>query len=103
MKLSVTIQILSLTLPNVLAAGILAVTVPPAHKSEANAVAPDLISFSIEQDRWPEWTGSSRRNEFFYNALDNLKQLAGVPPRIRVGGKSQDTTFLNQNGVVSTP
>lgn len=99
MKFSGAIQ--ALAFPTVIVAGSLKITVPEAYRSQANAVAPDLVSFSIEQDGWLEWVGSSRRNEFFYNSLDNLVQLTGAPPRIRVGGRSQDVTFLNRNGVVS--
>lgn len=62
---------------------------------QTTAVNHDLFSFSIEQDRWPDWVGHTARNEFFYNTLDNLKQLAGAPPRIRVGGKSQDVTYFD--------
>ncbi|KAJ3546313.1 hypothetical protein NMY22_g2103 [Coprinellus aureogranulatus] len=98
MKVAAVAQVIALYLPVALAATSLTVTVPAELKSQFRPVAPDLISFSIEQDRWLDWVGSSKRNEFFYNALDNLKQLAGVPPRIRVGGRSQDVAFLNQNG-----
>ncbi|RXW18138.1 hypothetical protein EST38_g7719 [Candolleomyces aberdarensis] len=47
--------------------------------SGARPVEPDLFSLSIEQDRWLDW------------------QLTGVPPRIRVGGKSQDVTYIDPN------
>lgn len=97
MKLSITLN--AIALPSVLAIGALKVTIPTDHHLQAKGVAPDLISFSIEQDRWLQWVGSSKRNEFFFNSLDNLKQLAGVPPRIRVGGSIQDATFLNRNGM----
>ncbi|CAL1706862.1 unnamed protein product [Somion occarium] len=51
-----------------------------------------LLSFSIEQDRWPDWTGIDRRNQFTFNALDNYAQLTGTPSKIRVGADSEDHT-----------
>ncbi|KAF6757178.1 hypothetical protein DFP72DRAFT_248807 [Ephemerocybe angulata] len=92
------IVFLALSLYSVLANG-LQITLPAgsALKSKARPVAPDLVSFSIEQDRWEEWVGSTSRNEFFYNALVNLRELAGRPPTIRVGGRSQDVTHLKTN------
>ncbi|KAJ2921628.1 hypothetical protein H1R20_g15468, partial [Candolleomyces eurysporus] len=65
--------------------------------SGARPVEPDLFSLSIEQDRWLDWVGSTTRNDFFFNVLDNLQQLTGVPPRIRVGGKSQDVAYIDPN------
>ncbi|KAF8588175.1 glycoside hydrolase family 79 protein [Ramaria rubella] len=53
------------------------------------------LSFSIEQDRWPDWTGIDSRNEFTHNALVNLQQLTGQPPKIRVGADSEDHTIFS--------
>ncbi|KAG6820481.1 hypothetical protein H0H93_016543 [Arthromyces matolae] len=64
---------------------------PPA----AVQVSPSLFSFSIEQDRWTDWAGSTSRNQFFYNTLDNLRQLTGAPPRVRIGADSEDHTKFN--------
>ncbi|EAU89212.2 hypothetical protein CC1G_03477 [Coprinopsis cinerea okayama7 len=72
------------------------VTLPARAPSSANSIAPDHFSLSIELDGWLNWIGNDTRNEFFYNALDNIVRLTGVPPRIRVGGKSQDKTFWAQ-------
>ncbi|KAL0565572.1 hypothetical protein V5O48_016448, partial [Marasmius crinis-equi] len=55
-------------------------------------VASDLVSFSIEQDRWTDWAGLDSRNEFFFNTLDNIAQIAGKPPQIRIGADSADKT-----------
>lgn len=51
-----------------------------------------LVSFSIEQDRWADWVGTTEENTFFYNALDNLRQFTGEPPWIRIGADSEDHT-----------
>ena len=53
------------------AASTVDVTIPLITPSAAVSVAPDLVSLSIEQDRWDFWAGTTKRNDFFYNALDN--------------------------------
>ncbi|KAF8150688.1 glycoside hydrolase family 79 protein [Crassisporium funariophilum] len=66
---------------------------PPA----AASVSQSLVSFSIEQDRWTDFVGTTTRNQFFFNALDNLKQLTGQPPQIRIGADSEDHTNFSPN------
>lgn len=75
----------------------LRVTVPLNPPSTSKPIAGDHVSYSLEQDRWLDWSGSTARNDFFFNTLDNLKQLAGVPPQIRIGANSQDRTDFNPN------
>ena len=65
--------------------------------SKAVPVLQSLISFSIEQDRWTDWVGTTERNDFFFNTLDNLNQLTGIPPQIRIGANSEDHTNFDQN------
>lgn len=77
------------------------IAIPHYSTSLACPVEPDLFSLSIEQDRWLDWVGSTTRNDFFFNVLDNLQKLTGVPPRIRVGGKSQDVAYIDSNIQVS--
>ncbi|KZP27312.1 glycoside hydrolase family 79 protein [Athelia psychrophila] len=67
----------------------------PLSSSGAVTVSPSLCSFSIEQDRWPDWAGTTTKNTFFYNALENLKQITGEPPWIRIGADSEDHTNFN--------
>ncbi|KAF7970112.1 hypothetical protein HWV62_24994 [Athelia sp. TMB] len=67
----------------------------PLSSSGAVTLSPSLVSFSIEQDRWPEWAGETARNTFFYNALENLRQKTGEPPWIRIGADSEDHTNFN--------
>ncbi|TFK40176.1 glycoside hydrolase family 79 protein [Crucibulum laeve] len=71
----------------------ISVVAPPA----AAPISPSLASFSIEQDRWTDWVGTTSRNQFFFNTLDNLKQLTGVPPLIRIGANSEDHTDFDPN------
>ena len=71
---------------------------------DAVNVSKDLISYSIEGDRWESWvvnTSDSQTN-FFLNTLDNLRQLTGAPPQIRIGANSADNTFFGGN-VSSVP
>ncbi|KJA26227.1 glycoside hydrolase family 79 protein [Hypholoma sublateritium FD-334 SS-4] len=60
--------------------------------SAAVAISPSFLSLSIEQDRWTDWVGTTSRNEFFFNTLDNLNQITGQPPHIRIGANSEDHT-----------
>lgn len=71
-------------------AGALDVTIPVQAPGDASAIAADHVSLSIEQDGWIEFVGATSRNELFYNSLDNLIRLTGVPPRIRIGGQAGD-------------
>jgi len=36
------------------------------------SVLGNLVSLSIEQDRWIDWAGTTEPNTFFNNVLDNL-------------------------------
>jgi hypothetical protein len=71
------------------------VTIPLTAPSGAAYLTPSLVSFSIEQDRWTDWAGTSGKNSFFYNALDNLRQLTGESPWVRIGADSEDHTNFN--------
>ena len=71
------------------------VTLPLTAPSSAPLLSRSLVSFSIEQDRWVDWIGQGEGNQFFLNTLDNLKQLTGEPPRIRIGADSEDRTNFN--------
>ncbi|KAK7031266.1 hypothetical protein VNI00_013517 [Paramarasmius palmivorus] len=60
--------------------------------SGAPLISGSHISLSLEQDRWTDWVGLDSRNEFFFNTLDNLAQITGEPPSIRIGANSEDHT-----------
>lgn len=63
----------------------LTLSAPPA----AVSVSGSLVSLSIEQDRWTDWSGTDAKNDFFYNTINNLKQITGDPPHIRIGANSE--------------
>lgn len=69
--------------------------------SGAVAISPSFLSLSIEQDRWTDWVGTTSRNEFFFNTLDNLNQITGEPPHIRIGANSEDHTNFGSDVEVS--
>ncbi|OSD01894.1 glycoside hydrolase family 79 protein [Trametes coccinea BRFM310] len=69
------------------------VSLPISAPGGSQGLSPTLLSFSIEQDRWPDWTGIDERNEFTHSALLNYAALTGQPPNIRVGANSEDHTF----------
>ncbi|EMD41170.1 glycoside hydrolase family 79 protein [Gelatoporia subvermispora B] len=73
-------------------AGAVNVSVPIFAPNTSQSLAPTVLSFSIEQDRWPDWAGVSSRNDFTFNALRNFEALTGQPPNIRVGADSEDHT-----------
>ncbi|KDR78761.1 hypothetical protein GALMADRAFT_209155 [Galerina marginata CBS 339.88] len=75
----------------------LSVSIPVAAPSTAPTIAPDLVSLSIESDLWTDWTGTTSRNQFFFNTLQNLINLTGKPPRFRLGGHSEDNTNFSPN------
>ena len=68
------------------------VSVPVSPSPNSQPLARTLLSFSIEQDRWPDWSGVDVRNEFTHDALLRLASLTGQPPKIRVGANSEDHT-----------
>ena len=68
------------------------VPLPAQAPAGAQPLSSTLVSFSLEQDRWPDWAGIDERNEFTYSALKTYADLTGQPPKIRVGGDSEDNT-----------
>jgi hypothetical protein len=50
------------------------------------------LSLSIEQDRRDHRAGTTKRNEFFCNALHNLVQITNSLPFIEIGADSEDRT-----------
>jgi hypothetical protein len=65
----------------------------------SNASAPireSFVSFSIEFSSFPDFAGNnSHPNGFSYNLLNNLDELQGSKPIIRVGGNTQDYATVN--------
>lgn len=57
-----------------------------------------FMSFSIEFVFWPDFAGNkSHPNRFSDNLLENLGQLQGVRPYVRVGGNTQDYALYDES------
>ncbi|KAJ7710331.1 glycoside hydrolase family 79 protein [Mycena rosella] len=69
----------------------------PITAGSATAVTGNLLSLSIEQDRWLDWSGNATQNTFFFNCLDNIVKITSLPPQIRIGADSEDHTNFNPN------
>ena len=78
------------------------VSIPLHANSNAPKISPSHVSLSIELDRWTDWAGNVSRNEFFFNALDNLNKITGKPPSVRIGGNSMDATTWHAGVQVCT-
>ncbi|KAI0297300.1 PITH domain-containing protein [Multifurca ochricompacta] len=89
--MKVLLLVLGLKWTSCFAKGVL-VTIPLTAPRSAPTLSRSLVSFSLEQDRWVDWIGHGTRNPFFFNTLNNLKELTGEAPRIRVGANSEDHT-----------
>ncbi|KAA1467403.1 glycoside hydrolase family 79 protein [Dentipellis sp. KUC8613] len=72
------------------------VSIPLTAPTSAPSVPGALISFSIEQDRWTDWIGTTSRNDYWFNLLSNLKDITGEPPHIRIGADSEDHTDFSK-------
>ncbi|KAF9812100.1 hypothetical protein IEO21_06383 [Rhodonia placenta] len=77
------------------------VPVPVLAPTKSQPLASTLLSFSIEQDNWPDWSGIDARNEFTYSALTRLANLTGQPPKLRVGADSEDHTVWSPTVTVN--
>ncbi|KAI5920740.1 glycoside hydrolase family 79 protein [Camillea tinctor] len=57
-----------------------------------------FVSYSIEFSSFPDFAGNnSHPNEFSNNLLNNLGNLTGTKPYIRVGGNTQDFAIYNSD------
>ncbi|KAF2759257.1 hypothetical protein EJ05DRAFT_485297 [Pseudovirgaria hyperparasitica] len=70
---------------------------PGATPDGASGPIPEsFVAYSIEFSSFPEFAGNlSSPNTFSNNLLDNLAQLQGTKPYIRVGGNTQDYALYN--------
>jgi hypothetical protein len=87
-------------LSGVCAVNAINISIAASTPAGATRVSPALFSFSIEQDRWPDWvinTTTGATNTFTLNAWNNLKELTGEPPWIRIGANSEDRTDFSPN------
>ncbi|KAJ5111375.1 hypothetical protein N7532_001910 [Penicillium argentinense] len=70
--------------------------------SAGAAVLHPFVSFSIEFSSFPDFAGNlSHPNKFSDQLLDNLRDLQGVKPHIRVGGNTQDLALYDPDLKIS--
>lgn len=68
------------------------VEIPLTAPAGAASLLGNLVSLSIEQDRWTDWAGTSEPNTFFNNVLDNFVQITNTSSFVRIGADSEDHT-----------
>ncbi|EIW84140.1 glycoside hydrolase family 79 protein [Coniophora puteana RWD-64-598 SS2] len=73
------------------------VSLPYTAPPTAALLSPALVSFSIEQDRWVDWAGTEAPNDFFNTVLENIQNITGQLPWIRIGADSEDHTDFSYN------
>ncbi|MCJ1330096.1 hypothetical protein MMC10_006778 [Thelotrema lepadinum] len=80
------------------------VSISDATSINASAPIPEsFVSFSIELAFFPDYAGNvSSPNTFSYNLLNNLGNLTGSKPAIRVGGNTQDYALYDPSLKVAT-
>ncbi|KAI1490471.1 hypothetical protein F5X96DRAFT_679062 [Biscogniauxia mediterranea] len=75
---------------------------PTAESLEVGRPQEGFVSYSIEFSSFPDFAGNkSHPNEFSNNLLDNIGNLTGTKPYIRVGGNTQDFAIYNPNLTVA--
>lgn len=66
------------------------IDIPKRHDGSAAPLPPGFVAFSIEFAFFPDFAGNkSNPNTFSNNLLNNLRDLQGTKPYIRVGGNTQ--------------
>ncbi|KAJ5153369.1 Glycoside hydrolase superfamily [Penicillium canariense] len=85
--------------PSIVERGSSAITVSKHMPQDAaSSILAPFVSFSIEFSSFPDFAGNkSRPNKFSNQLLDNLADLQGVKPYIRVGGNTQDFALYDPN------
>lgn len=74
------------------------ISVSAAAPSDAGVPMEGFVSYSIEFSSFPDFAGNlSNPNDFSNNLLNNLGNLQGTKPYIRVGGNTQDYAIFNKS------
>ncbi|KAF2141901.1 glycoside hydrolase family 79 protein [Aplosporella prunicola CBS 121167] len=84
------------------------IAVHPTPTGSGGVIPEGFVSFSIELSSFPDFAGNSSvgPNLFSYNLLNNIGNLTGTKPYIRVGGNTQDLALYDaslgvaENGIV---
>ncbi|KZT57334.1 glycoside hydrolase family 79 protein [Calocera cornea HHB12733] len=77
------------------------IPLPSSVPPNAQLVPSFPVGMSIEQDRFPDWAGTlAAPNNYTRTVLANVVDRVGSPPPIRVGGTTEDRTWLSPNGSV---
>lgn len=72
------------------------IAVDTASPLKAGVPLEAFVSFSIEFSSFPDFAGNaSHPNTFSNNLLNNLGNLTGTKPYIRVGGNTQDYAYAH--------
>ncbi|EON66721.1 hypothetical protein W97_05967 [Coniosporium apollinis CBS 100218] len=78
------------------------ITVDGKPTGASGPIPEAFVSYSIEFAFFPDFTGSKAHPNVFSNdLLDNIGELSGTKPYIRVGGNTQDYALYNAS--LSTP
>ncbi|EMC91297.1 glycoside hydrolase family 79 protein [Baudoinia panamericana UAMH 10762] len=88
--------------PNGSSNNVSAVAVSAVAPTGAGVPLPAFVSYSIEFSSFPDFAGNlSSPNTFSNNLLNNLGDLTGTKPFIRVGGNTQDYAVFNSSIAVA--
>lgn len=70
---------------------------PTSKPVFSEPLSPNLASFSIEMDRWPQWAGEAvgSPNAYTMQLLANLAVGTGATPSFRVGADSEDRGYID--------
>ena len=72
-------------------------SVAEARGSLSQVIAPSFAGFGIEATNLFSFAGGRHANQLSLNLLQNLANATGVPPHIRIGGNTQDTSVYNKD------
>ena len=76
---------------------------PPFAPYSLQSLPQNLVGMSIEEDRWPDWTGNyTSPNSFTMQLLQNLKDRTGVAIPVRCVTSLLHSPILNLSALVET-
>src|ERR1700737_801265 len=98
-SLSVVLVLLWISINCAAEKAVIGFTIPPTIPANASQILdPRFAGFGIEFSNIFSYTGTAASpNTFSSNVLQNLKQLTGVSPCIRLGGDTSDYALYREN------